>query len=106
MKPVSEMNGTERAAYRAVKSIFDWYAGEWYNAYSDGMGSDIPAMRDARKIIYQESMESSAMPGLYQAGRAEKNIRFAGSAFIESVIDHLFSVDGDIREMIGAGYLK
>ena len=100
MKKLSEMTGHEKIAYRNVKGIFEWEAGGWYNCIQDGCEEYIPqSMEEAKEIIYAESMVDSARPGMFRCNGAPTEMRFAGEAFIRSVIDYLFKHDGDIAEI-------
>ena len=100
IKKVREMNGIEKIAYRNIKGVFDSQIGEWYNCIQDNCIEYIPdSEAEAKDIIYEESLNDFAEPGRYAIGRAPKEMRFAGEAFIRECIDHLFKKDGDIAEI-------
>lgn len=91
------MNGIERIAFKNVKGVFDWEVGGWYNCIQDGYEEDIPDTEaDAKEIIYRDSMNDAARPGIYMTGRAPKEMRFAGEKFIRACIDYLFEKDDDV----------
>lgn len=100
MKKVSEMNGTEKIAYKNIKGIFEWEAGGWYNCIQDSCPEYIPdTLEEAKKIIYDESLNDCSGSGFYRCNGAPREMRFAGTEFIWSVIDHLFETDGDALEI-------
>ena len=100
MKNYKEMTGTEKIAYRNIKGVFDWEVGGWYNCIQDGCEEYIPdTLEQAKEIIYEESLTDSAAPGHYRMNGAPREMRFAGSDFIRSAIDHLFSTDEDALEI-------
>ena len=94
------MTGNEKIAYRNIKGVFNWEVGGWYNCIQDGCEEYIPDTEaEAKEIIYNGSLNDTSRPGIYQSGRAPKEMRFAGSEFIRECIDHLFSKDEDIAEI-------
>lgn len=100
MKKVSEMNGTEIIAYRNIKGIFNWEVGGWYNCIQDNCIEYIPdTLEEAKEFVYECSLKDFSRPGMYSCGNAPKEMRFAGSEFIRSVIDHLFANDEDALEI-------
>ena len=95
-----DMNGIEKIAYRNIKGIFDWEVGGWYNCIQDHCEEYIPdTLKEAKEIIYEESLEDFAEPGHFASGRAPKEMRFAGAEFIMKCIDDLFAKDPDIQEI-------
>ena len=100
MKKTSEMNGTEKIAYRNIKGVFSWEVGGWYNCTLDGCPEWIPdTLEEAKQIIYDESLNDYATSEHFRCGGAPREMRFAGADFIKSVIDHLFETDGDALEI-------
>ena len=105
MKKTNEMNGTEKIAYANIKGIFEYETGCWYNDILDGYEEYIPdTMAEAKKIIYDESLNHYYRGGHFKCGGAPREMRFAGTDFILSVIDHLFATDpdGDVEEIKNA----
>lgn len=101
MKSVKDMNGIEKIAYRNIMGVFNWEVGGWYNCIQDGCEEYIPTKEDAKEQIYEQSLVDASHDGWYGCGKAPKEMRFAGSEFIRSVIDHLFETDGDAQEIWG-----
>lgn len=100
MKKYKEMNEIEKIAYKNIKGVFEWEIGGWYNCIQDGCEEYIPDTIDqAKRIIYDESLNDYAVLGHYRTGAAPREMRFAGSDFIRSAIDHLFAIDGDAMEI-------
>lgn len=103
MKKFKEMNGIEKIAYRNIKGVFNWEVGGWYNCIQDDCIEYIPdSEEEAKNLIYEESLNDFAEEGHFAIGRAPREMRFAGEAFIRECIDHLFKKDGDaaaIREV-------
>lgn len=100
MKKVSEMNGNEKIAYKNIKGVFEWEVGGWYNCIQDHCPEYIPdTIQEAKDIIYEESLNDFATQGHYRCGGAPKEMRFAGTDFIRSVIDHLFERDEDVKAL-------
>lgn len=100
---LSEMNGTQRIAYKNARNIFDWEVGGWYNCIQDGCEEYIPdTIEEAKEIIYDETMNCSSRGGGHFSTRPIEEVRFAGSAFVKEVIDKLFKKDGDIVEIAEA----
>lgn len=103
MKKVREMNGIEKIAYRNIKGVFNWEVGGWYNCIQDDCIEYIPdSEEEAKELIYEGSLNDFAESGHYAVGRAPREMRFAGEAFIRECIDHLFKKDEDaaaIREV-------
>ena len=97
MKKFKEMSGNEKIAYRNVKGIFNWEVGGWYNCIQDGCPEYIPdSEEEAKDLIYDGSLNDASSPGHYACGRAPREMRFAGEAFIRECIDHLFAKDEDV----------
>lgn len=100
MMKVSEMNGTQKIAYRNTKNIFNYEVGGWVNCCYDGYEDDIPdTIEEAKEIIYDETLTCSSRGDGHFSMHPIDEVRFAGREFILSVIDHLFSTDGDINEI-------
>ena len=100
MKKLNEMNGTEKIAYRNIKGIFDWEVGGWYNCIQDDCPEYIPnTIQEDKETIYGESLVDYAVPGHFASGRAPREMRFAGTDFINECIDYLFDNDEDIAEI-------
>ena len=100
MKKIKEMNGNEKIAYRNIKGVFSWEVGGWYNCLQDNCPEYIPDSEDeAKELIYEESLNDFAESGHFACGRAPREMRFAGEAFIRECIDHLFKKDEDIAEI-------
>lgn len=98
MKKYKEMTGHEKIAFKNVRGIFNWEVGGWFNCWQDDDPEYIPdTVKEAKEIIYCESMVDRAEPGHYSCGRAPVEMRFAGEAFIREVIDYLFSKDEDVK---------
>lgn len=96
----SEMTGNQKIAYRNIKGIFNWEVGGWYNCIQDNCPEDIPDTEaEAKEIIYDEALTDAAGAGSYHTGRAPREMRFAGEAFIRRVIDAIFARDEDIAEI-------
>lgn len=97
------MNGIEKIAYRNINGVFSWEVGGWYNCILDGCEENIPdTMEEAKDIIYEEAMNDFAEEGHFAIGRAPREMRFAGTAFVRAVIDRLFDTDEDIAEIAEA----
>ena len=97
MKKVSEMNGTERIAYRNIKGVFNWEVGGWYNCIQDGCEEYIPdTLEEAKQIVYDGSLNDASGDGWYSCGRAPREMRFAGADFLHECVDYLFSRDDDV----------
>ena len=101
MKSKNEMTGTEKIAYKNIKGIFGWNVGGWYNScIFDGCPEYVPdTMEEAKQLIYEDALENKAGEDFYKCGAAPREMRFAGSEFIRSVIDYLFETDLDIKEI-------
>lgn len=103
MKKYKEMNGTEKIAYRNINGVFSWEVGGWFNCWQDGIEEEIPSLEEAKKLVYEESLEDAAGAGWFSCGRAPREMRFAGSEFIREVIDYLFEKDEDVAELKAQG---
>ena len=96
----SEMDGTQKIAFRNIKGVFNWTVGEWYNCLQDGQEEYIPdTIEEAKEIIYNDSLNDAAGAGWYRNNAAPKEMRFAGTEFIKERIDRMFKKDEDIAEI-------
>lgn len=78
------MNGIEKIAYRNIYHAINYIVGGHYNTIQDnGDPKWLPDSMDALKEeIYDSAMNNLYAPGYEGYGKAPKEMRFSGEAFI------------------------
>lgn len=97
---VSEMNGTQKIAYRNTKAAFNYEVGGWYNCIQDSCEEYIPdTEKEAKDIIYDCALNNRYGAGYCGSNKAPREMRFAGEKFIRSIIDKMFEKGEDVAEI-------
>lgn len=89
------MNGIEKIAYRNIYHAINNIVGLHYNTIQDNLDPDwLPKSMDALKEeIYDSAMNNLYAPGYEGYGKAPKEMRFSGEAFIRKTIDKILASD-------------
>lgn len=96
------MTGHEKIAKKNITGAFNYLVGGWYNCFQDGCEEDIPELTEAMETVYDSAMNDDyRSAGCAHFGKAPKEMRFAGEEFCRSVVEKLFSTDGDAIELWG-----
>ena len=94
------MNGNEKIAYRNIKHCINWIVGGYYNCLQDDMTENLYDSRESlEQEIYDACITNRYDVGYEGYGKAPKEMRFSGEAFIRKTIKELLDKDGDLEEI-------